>query len=165
MLIVTLVAATGSEGDVSHMSSLGYLARPAVGSKADVILTSSELFRVSAVDFYSLEAVERLEEESVKLLVYEDFWRNLIERSLIVVRFWIPGTDFSSRESLPCLPSQEGSGCLGRELQRLVRTLLRCVVPEKSNAMIGVVTTGFECLPPSCVGLMGSEDHGPMIFP
>ncbi|KZV27170.1 hypothetical protein F511_24980 [Dorcoceras hygrometricum] len=41
----------------------------------------------------------------------------------------------------------------------------RCVVPENSNAIIGVVTTGFECLPPSCDGLMGSEDHGPMISP
>ncbi|KZV28080.1 hypothetical protein F511_31928 [Dorcoceras hygrometricum] len=43
--------------------------------------------------------------------------------------------------------------------------LSRCVVPEKSNAIIGVVTTGFECLPPSCDGLTGSEDHGPMISP
>ncbi|KZV34142.1 hypothetical protein F511_15261 [Dorcoceras hygrometricum] len=38
-------------------------------------------------------------------------------------------------------------------------------MPEKSNAIIGVVTTGFECLPPSCDGLTGSEDHGPMISP
>ncbi|KZV43105.1 hypothetical protein F511_04497 [Dorcoceras hygrometricum] len=37
------------------------------------------------------------------------------------------------------------------------------VVPEKSNAIIGVVTTGFECLPPSCDGLTGPDDHGPMI--
>ncbi|KZV55074.1 hypothetical protein F511_31670 [Dorcoceras hygrometricum] len=36
---------------------------------------------------YSLEVVERLLEVRVKLLVYEDFWRNLIERSLIFVRF------------------------------------------------------------------------------
>ncbi|KZV15884.1 hypothetical protein F511_21849 [Dorcoceras hygrometricum] len=42
-----------------------------------------------SVDCYSLEVVERLVEVSVKLLVYEDFWRNLIERSLIVVRFWV----------------------------------------------------------------------------
>ncbi|KZV29794.1 hypothetical protein F511_13873 [Dorcoceras hygrometricum] len=41
----------------------------------------------------------------------------------------------------------------------------RCVVPEKSNAIIGVVTTGFERLPPSCDGLTGSEDHEPMISP
>ncbi|KZV27649.1 ferric reduction oxidase 8, mitochondrial [Dorcoceras hygrometricum] len=100
-----------------------------------------------SVDCYSLEVVERLVKVSVKLLVYEDFWRNLIERSLIVVRFW------------------ERSGCLGGELQRLVRTLLRCVVPEKSNAIIRVVTAGFERLPPSCDGLTGSEDHGPMISP
>ncbi|KZV21862.1 hypothetical protein F511_09998 [Dorcoceras hygrometricum] len=42
-----------------------------------------------SVDCYSLEVVERLVEVSVKLLVYEDSWRNLIERSLIVVRFWV----------------------------------------------------------------------------
>ncbi|KZV20672.1 hypothetical protein F511_30573 [Dorcoceras hygrometricum] len=154
-----------------------------------------------SVDCYSLEVVERLVEVSVKLMVYEDFWRNLIERSLIVVRFW------------------KRSGCLGRELQRLMRTLLRylrlegtngadltalsldmavidvmksvdvilcfyviqfveffelyilfsrielCVVPEKSNTIIGVVTAGFERLPPSCDGLTGSDDHGPMISP
>ncbi|KZV55236.1 hypothetical protein F511_26643 [Dorcoceras hygrometricum] len=38
-----------------------------------------------------------------------------------------------------------------------------CVVSEKSNAIIGVVTAGFECLPPSCDGLTGPDDHGPMI--
>ncbi|KZV39435.1 hypothetical protein F511_33490 [Dorcoceras hygrometricum] len=37
------------------------------------------------------------------------------------------------------------------------------VVPEKSNAIIEVVTTGFECLPPRCDGLTGPDDHGPMI--
>ncbi|KZV57463.1 hypothetical protein F511_32854 [Dorcoceras hygrometricum] len=37
------------------------------------------------------------------------------------------------------------------------------IVPEKSNAIVGVVTTGFECLPPSCDGLTGPDDHGPMI--
>ncbi|KZV22654.1 hypothetical protein F511_05110 [Dorcoceras hygrometricum] len=37
------------------------------------------------------------------------------------------------------------------------------VVPEKSNAIVGVVTTGFECLPPSCDGLTGPDGHGPMI--
>ncbi|KZV41458.1 hypothetical protein F511_34616 [Dorcoceras hygrometricum] len=34
---------------------------------------------------------------------------------------------------------------------------------ERSNAIVGVVTTGFECLPPSCDGLTGPDDHGPMI--
>ncbi|KZV40825.1 hypothetical protein F511_23147 [Dorcoceras hygrometricum] len=33
----------------------------------------------------------------------------------------------------------------------------------ESNAIVGVVTTGFECLPPSCDGLTGPDDHGPMI--
>ncbi|KZV50050.1 adenylyl-sulfate kinase 3-like [Dorcoceras hygrometricum] len=55
----------------------------------------------SSFDCYPLEAVERLVEQSVELLVCEEFWRNLAERSLGVVRFWIPGTDLSSRESLP----------------------------------------------------------------
>ncbi|KZV15564.1 hypothetical protein F511_16634 [Dorcoceras hygrometricum] len=36
-------------------------------------------------------------------------------------------------------------------------------MPEKSNAIIGVVNTGFECLPPSCDGLTGPDDHGQMI--
>ncbi|KZV53585.1 hypothetical protein F511_40926 [Dorcoceras hygrometricum] len=37
------------------------------------------------------------------------------------------------------------------------------VVPDKSNAIVGAVTTGYECLPPSCDGLTGPDDHGPMI--
>ncbi|KZV35508.1 serine/threonine-protein kinase ATM [Dorcoceras hygrometricum] len=88
-----------------------------------------------------------------------------LKRSVLGATLLISCWKRSSRESLPCLPSQERSGCLGRELQRLVITLLRCVVPEKSNAIIGVVTTGFECLPPSYDGLTGSEYHGPMISP
>ncbi|KZV23090.1 hypothetical protein F511_16320 [Dorcoceras hygrometricum] len=58
-----------------------------------------------SVDCYSLEVVERLVEVSVKLLV----------------------------ESLPCFPSQERSACLGRELQRLVRNLLRYLRLEGTN--------------------------------
>ncbi|KZV26373.1 hypothetical protein F511_37756 [Dorcoceras hygrometricum] len=34
---------------------------------------------------------------------------------------------------------------------------------EESNAIVGVVTIGLECLPPSCDGLTGPDDHGPMI--
>ncbi|KZV50769.1 chloroplast envelope membrane protein [Dorcoceras hygrometricum] len=37
-----------------------------------------------------------------------------------------------------------------------------CVV-HQSNAIIGAVTTGYECSPPSCDGLTGPDDHGPMI--
>ncbi|KZV23383.1 F-box family protein [Dorcoceras hygrometricum] len=40
---------------------------------------------------------------------------------------------------------------------------IRCVVPEKSNAIIGVVTIEFEGLPSSYDGLTGPDDHGPMI--
>ncbi|KZV52931.1 dynein heavy chain 5 [Dorcoceras hygrometricum] len=38
MLIVTLVATTGSNGDISHTSSLGVLVKPAVGRKDDAVL-------------------------------------------------------------------------------------------------------------------------------
>ncbi|KZV42532.1 squamosa promoter-binding-like protein 7 [Dorcoceras hygrometricum] len=62
--------------------------------------------------------------------------------------------------------------CRARKVQRYhpsgdcrirVSTTELCVVPEKSNAIIRVVTAGFECLPPSCDGLMGPDDHEPMI--
>ncbi|KZV35292.1 hypothetical protein F511_41746 [Dorcoceras hygrometricum] len=55
------------------------------------------------------------------------------------------------------------SGYDGYHETHLIVTV--CVVPEKSNAIIGVVTSGFECLPPSYDGLTGPEDHGPMISP
>ncbi|KZV44739.1 hypothetical protein F511_37832 [Dorcoceras hygrometricum] len=42
-------------------------------------------------------------------------------------------------------------------------TLTAVQIAELSNAIVGVVTTGFECLPPSCDGLTGPDDHGPMI--
>ncbi|KZV22252.1 hypothetical protein F511_35076 [Dorcoceras hygrometricum] len=34
---------------------------------------------------------------------------------------------------------------------------------RKVQPIIGVVTARFECLPPSCDGLTGPDDHGPMI--
>ncbi|KZV42295.1 hypothetical protein F511_42164 [Dorcoceras hygrometricum] len=71
---------------------------------------------------------------------------------------------FSSRESCRDCRSRRKLTCFSCLCPTFVN-LLRCVVPEKSNAIIGVVTTGFECLPPSCDGLTGSEDHGPMISP
>ncbi|KZV55548.1 dystroglycan-like [Dorcoceras hygrometricum] len=37
------------------------------------------------------------------------------------------------------------------------------IVPEKSNAIVEAVTTGYESLSPSCDGLTGPDDHGPMI--
>ncbi|KZV36932.1 hypothetical protein F511_16627 [Dorcoceras hygrometricum] len=53
-----------------------------------------------------------------------------------------------------------------REFDNLKQGNMRvaeCIVPEKSNAIIGVVTAGFECLPPSCDGMTDLDDHGPMI--
>ncbi|KZV16850.1 hypothetical protein F511_09781 [Dorcoceras hygrometricum] len=52
------------------------------------------------------------------------------------------------------------SGC---EIWLILMAVFPCVVREKSNAIIGVVTAGFECLPPRCDGLTGPDDHGPMI--
>ncbi|KZV56185.1 hypothetical protein F511_24002 [Dorcoceras hygrometricum] len=51
----------------------------------------------------------------------------------------------------------------GESWQQQVTVARAGVVPEKSNAIVGVVTTGFECLTPSCDGLTGPDDHGPMI--
>ncbi|KZV50530.1 hypothetical protein F511_14174 [Dorcoceras hygrometricum] len=46
------------------------------------VVGSAELPSFSSFDYYPFEAVERLEEECVKLLVYEDFWRNLTAHPL-----------------------------------------------------------------------------------
>ncbi|KZV20930.1 hypothetical protein F511_08844 [Dorcoceras hygrometricum] len=67
---------------------------------------------------------------------------------------WIPSCWFSMRRRLN----------LRFRIASTVVEEARCVEPENFNAIIGVVTTGFECLPPSCDGLTGPEDHGPMIY-
>ncbi|KZV24759.1 DEFECTIVE ANTHER DEHISCENCE family protein [Dorcoceras hygrometricum] len=72
-----------------------------------------------------------------------------IARYLCVVRRDLCFPDFSS-----------GSAARGKMKSGSVSA---CVVPEKCNAIIGVVTAGFECLPSSCDGQTGPDDHGPMI--
>ncbi|KZV27954.1 L-type lectin-domain containing receptor kinase I.9-like [Dorcoceras hygrometricum] len=65
------------------------------------------------------------------------------------------GWDFSSATAV-CIRFDNQIGChvvTGRRIGRA----------EKSNAIVGAVTTGYECLPPSCDGLTGLDDHGPMI--
>ncbi|KZV41310.1 hypothetical protein F511_21834 [Dorcoceras hygrometricum] len=119
------------------------------------VVGSAELPSFSSFDYYPFEAVERLEEESVKLLVYEDFWRNLTAHPLALFEPFDNLYRFQ-------LPGPSAVNCRSKEGSVSIRP---CIVPEKSNAIIGVVTTGFECLPPSCDGLSGSEDHGPMISP
>ncbi|KZV33761.1 hypothetical protein F511_30753 [Dorcoceras hygrometricum] len=71
----------------------------------------------------------------------------------------------SSREALSLFTSFRSCNWLveEREVAVLVREFRCAVVPEKSDAIIGVVTTGSECLPPSCDGLTGPDDHRPMI--
>ncbi|KZV49198.1 hypothetical protein F511_42012 [Dorcoceras hygrometricum] len=85
-----------------------------------------------SVDCYSLEVVERLVEVSVKLLVYEDFWRNMIEHSLIVVRFW-NGTLLASR----CLAPTNFTRKLA--LQRLAVVVLRI------RSTTGITTPSSVC--------------------
>ncbi|KZV18023.1 hypothetical protein F511_38318 [Dorcoceras hygrometricum] len=65
----------------------------------------------------------------------------------------------SLRLALPIDTSLEARS---NELRNPVGPARSCVV-HQSNAIIGAVTTGYECLPPSCDGLTGPDDHGPMI--
>ncbi|KZV48051.1 hypothetical protein F511_24496 [Dorcoceras hygrometricum] len=86
---------------------------------------------------------------SLELLAFEFFGRELVAgREFCRALFKL----VSLRESVA-------------ELLELCLLLSRIMpfVPEKSNAIIGVVTTGSECLPPSCDGLTGPDLHGPMI--
>ncbi|KZV49881.1 hypothetical protein F511_41661 [Dorcoceras hygrometricum] len=55
---------------------------PSIPAVVLSVVGSTELPSFSSFDYYPFEAVERLEEESVKLLVYEDFWRNLTAHPL-----------------------------------------------------------------------------------
>ncbi|KZV19629.1 hypothetical protein F511_17960 [Dorcoceras hygrometricum] len=100
-----------------------------------LLFLSSVILRTAAVGFK--EAVERLVEKNAKLLVCEDFWRNLTERSLSVVRFWI---HVVTGRLLSC-----------RMVQRYHRS------GDRLCCLIGI--------PPSCDGLTGLEYHGPMIPP
>ncbi|KZV49540.1 proline-rich protein 1-like [Dorcoceras hygrometricum] len=101
-----------------------------------------------------------------------DFYRNLPRRSDVIVttvgarhKCQQGGAELPETCSFDCYQLEslrqrfEGS----RKICVLVEFPLQCVVPEKSNAIIGVVTVGFECLPPSCDGLTGPDDHGSMI--
>ncbi|KZV46041.1 BTB/POZ domain-containing protein-like [Dorcoceras hygrometricum] len=71
---------------------------------------------------------------------------------------WIVALD-SLRLALPIDTSLEARSSELRNPEGPARS---CVV-HQSNAIIGAVTTGYECLPPSCDGLTGPNDHGPMI--
>ncbi|KZV52472.1 MLO-like protein 4 [Dorcoceras hygrometricum] len=56
-----------------------------------------------------------------------------------------------------------GAAVVGRRSAATPASFRRCLVSERSNAIVGAVTTGYECLPSSCDGLTGPDDHGPMI--
>ncbi|KZV35855.1 hypothetical protein F511_32029 [Dorcoceras hygrometricum] len=85
---------------------------------------------------------------------------------------WRSNSDIASVTSIG-YPRMSASGESSTTMHRLLHASgshpiptpydSKVVVPKKSNAIIGVVTTGFECLPPSCDGLTGPNDHGPMI--
>ncbi|KZV40741.1 hypothetical protein F511_14781 [Dorcoceras hygrometricum] len=72
----------------------------------------------------------------------------------------------ATRDNSQRLQPRKGAKELNAQLNgNLQRNMWpRCVVSEKSNGIIGVVTIGFKCLPPSCDGLTGSEDHD-QLFP
>ncbi|KZV32286.1 hypothetical protein F511_21679 [Dorcoceras hygrometricum] len=132
-------------------------ARSTTSSFRSSDVSRAELPSFSSFDYYPFEAVERFEEESVKLLVYEDFWRNVIAHPLALFE---PSAKILATLYIFQLPGPSALNCRSQEGSVSLRP---CVVPEKSNAIIGVVTAGFECLPPSCDGLAGPDDHGPMI--
>ncbi|KZV37593.1 beta-sesquiphellandrene synthase-like [Dorcoceras hygrometricum] len=105
-------------------------------------------------DYCPFEAVERLEEESVKLLVYEDFWRNLTAHPLALFEpfgceIWlILMAVFALIDDL--IESHVVTGrqmCRARKVQRYHRS---------GDCRIRVS-------PSSCDGLTGPDDHGPMI--
>ncbi|KZV47122.1 hypothetical protein F511_25468 [Dorcoceras hygrometricum] len=113
---------------------------------------------------------------AVTVLGYEAFGRELYQlyqadslgifaylSSLVVAMSNFKLSISASRKSLPWLLSQKKSGCFGRVIAVPCLESVRCVVPEKSNDIIGVVTARFECLPPSRDGLTSPDDHGPMI--
>ncbi|KZV27563.1 hypothetical protein F511_10967 [Dorcoceras hygrometricum] len=78
--VLGIASGTSSEGSVALFIQSRALVLGDFGG-AEFTLTSS-------FDCYPLEAVERLVEQSVELLVCEEFWRNLAVRSLGVVRLW-----------------------------------------------------------------------------
>ncbi|KZV34595.1 hypothetical protein F511_17725 [Dorcoceras hygrometricum] len=102
----------------------------------------------SSFDYYPFETLNQRWKGNEKLLVVRRFLRNLLRSFFSSFEL----LDFSSLKP-SAVNFEPGEICFLRP----------CVVPEKSNAIIGVVTTGIECLPSSCDGLTGPDDHRPMI--
>ncbi|KZV53077.1 hypothetical protein F511_07932 [Dorcoceras hygrometricum] len=110
---VSLVGAQSPiEKSWSQIISVNHDPQKPISAVVLSVFGSAELPSFSSFNFYPFEAVERLEEESVKLLVYEDFWRNLTAHPLALFepfakilatlyRFQLPGpsaVNFRSQE-------------------------------------------------------------------
>ncbi|KZV35509.1 hypothetical protein F511_34041 [Dorcoceras hygrometricum] len=87
----------------------------------------------------------------------------LVEFQGVSAVFAEPGEIWLPR---PCVVPEKSNTIIGVVTVGFERLPLSCDgltgSEEKSNTIIGVVTVGFERLPLSCDGLTGSEDHGPM---
>ncbi|KZV35555.1 hypothetical protein F511_32906 [Dorcoceras hygrometricum] len=146
-------AAQGQEGGAS-LTSLGLRVFVKGLRFCDVIVVFDLLVNFESVltvldddmvSMFELWSQMRLSESSGS--VYEECLRAIV--------YLIVAAEFNEKEK------RFAADCL--LLISLIDLYESAVVPEKSNAIVGVVTTGFECLPPSCDGLTGPDDHGPMI--
>ncbi|KZV35881.1 hypothetical protein F511_36730 [Dorcoceras hygrometricum] len=114
----------------------------------------AEFHLSSSFDYYPFDTLNQRWKGTAKLLEVRRFLRNLLRSFFSSFEL----LNFSSLKP-SAVNFEPGEICFsGREFCRAL-----CVVPEKSNAIIGVVTVGFKCLPPSCDWLTGPDDHGPMI--
>ncbi|KZV34618.1 hypothetical protein F511_20183 [Dorcoceras hygrometricum] len=74
------------------------------------------------------------------------------------------GAGFLVNFSFDCYPIEAAERPGRRSRKLLVSGRERCrALFEFSNAIVEAVTTGYESLSPSCDGLTGPDDHGPMI--
>ncbi|KZV38981.1 adhesive plaque matrix protein-like [Dorcoceras hygrometricum] len=88
------------EDDFGEGICLTYFRRlPSIPTVVLSVVGSAKLPSFSSFDYYPFEAVERLEEESVKLLVYEEFWRNLTAHPLALFE------PFAYFRRLPSIPA------------------------------------------------------------
>ncbi|KZV27729.1 hypothetical protein F511_03967 [Dorcoceras hygrometricum] len=151
-----LALACGQE-QMSTLVNMSYFCRlPSIPAVVLSVVGSAELSSFSSFDYYPFEAVERLEEESVKLLVYEDFWRNLTAHPLALFEPF----DFSFQDLMPWIvEARRDLFRLGRELPcpvrisevfqdlQLVEVLIQLVVPQE------VVRVSQLCIVFICTGI------------
>ncbi|KZV40150.1 hypothetical protein F511_38575 [Dorcoceras hygrometricum] len=139
-----------------HSTNGNHLESPKEGSSIDHQIGGAGFSWRNSLDCYQLQVGFVGVENIVSAVELEPFCRSET-RQLFSFLELLGKSFFSVLRSVLVVNTCVGVWNLSR--------VLPCVGPKKSNAIIGVVTIGFECLPPSYNGLMGSEDHGPMISP